>query len=274
MINFVDYQGYGAQINNGFIYGIAIVSALAILAFYLLRSFGIYTLAKRNGIKNAYLAFIPCLWVYLVCKLIGNARFFIGSFSKLAVLICAVFTLGEVLVFVYNFINYFPLIMYFLQGGTITILEAEEQLLINTANDFVNLFDVPAVNVISMIIYYLNVPLELAGIVITVFLYINLFKKFWPEHYILASVLSIMGLFAPFAFAIRKKSAVDFNEYMRQKFNRYNNPYGSHPYGRDRNPYDNQNTQNYNNYRRPEEPFSEFDKGEPFGEFSDKDKKD
>jgi hypothetical protein len=108
--------------------------------------------------------------------------------------------------------------------------------------------------------------------------YIALFRKFWPQHYVLATVLSVLGLFAPFVFAIRKKNAVNFSEYMRSRYNMYytpyGNPYGRPPYGNPYgNPYANPNAEQQT---PPEHPFSEFaergeaNPGDPFEEFSDK----
>ena len=105
--------------------------------------------------------------------------------------------------------------------------------------------------------------LSFITMIIEVTAFICLFKKFWPEHYILAAVLSAMGLFAPFVFAIRKRRAINFAEYIANRY--YRNPYGPNPYGA-------QNVQR----EKPENPFGEFDNKktpeDPFEEFNGKGK--
>lgn len=285
MLNIIDASGYGVSVSRGYVFSIAAVYLAIVLAFYALRSAGLYILAKRQGVKCAWLSFVPCVWIYVVCKLIGNARFFFDSFSRLAVVITILFTASAVLNLLWNFFNYYPITHYYLEGYTVNIVSTAEGLLIKTPDgNFVNHFNTPAINVICNVIRYVSIPLDLISVVITVFAYIALFKKFWPQRYVVASVFSFLGLFAPLVFAIRKKDPVDFSEYVKKRMSYYGNPYGAHPYGRPDNggygagygsPYaGGVNRRN----SEGEEPFSEFDGeksngGEPFDEF-DKDKKE
>ncbi|MBO5068176.1 MAG: hypothetical protein J6C62_07240 [Clostridia bacterium] len=263
------------------------------LAFYVLRSIGVYVLAKRQGIKCKVLAWIPCLWFYVVCKLVGKSRFFGKPIENLALLFVIIFSLSQLFGFVQSFLVNFPLVGNFLQGREILFaqsgLDLEAQGFFEyssgmyVTNDFVNPYGmggIQTVNLILSIIGYVSMFVDLAEIVITISVYFALFRKFWPQHHVLASLLTIfLGLFAPFVFVIRKKEPVNYMEYLRSRYNY--NPY-SNPYG---NPYNNPNSYNnpYNNGqsapKRPEHPFSEFaekdevDPGNPFSEFSDKDNK-
>ena len=122
---------------------------------------------------------------------------------------------------------------------------------------------------------------------------ISLLKKYYAKNYMM---LSFVQLFLPLAryiiiFAVRKNKAVDYNEYMRSRYEEFvrrqqayrGNPYGGAyggPYG---NPYG--NPQNpYGAPQRPQddpfgefsnEPFSDMRNGEekktsaPFGDFSE-----
>lgn len=263
------------------------------LAFYVLRSIGVYTLAKRQGIKCKVLAWIPCLWFYVVCKLVGKSRFFGKPIENLALLFVIIFSLSQAIAFVQSFLVYFPLIGNFLQGREILFAQSgldlgaqgffEYSSGMYVTDEFVNPYGIggiQTVNLILSIIGYVSMFVDLAEIVITISVYFALFRKFWPQHHVLASLLTIfLGLFAPFVFVIRKKEPVNYVEYLRSRYNY--NPY-SNPYG---NPYNNPNSYNnpYNNGqsapKRPEHPFSEFaekdevDPGNPFSEFSDKDNK-
>ena len=92
-------------------------------AFYVLRSIGLYALAKNNGIDHAFVAWIPFAWIYVACKLISETRMFGWSFKNIAVWALIIFSVSGVLDIVYNVLTYFPAVGYFLQGGTITIVE-------------------------------------------------------------------------------------------------------------------------------------------------------
>ncbi len=269
--------------------------ALAVvLAFYVLRSIGLFVLAKRQNVKHAFLAWIPCVWMYTACKLIGNVKVFGRPFAKLALIFCIIFSVAEVLTLVYQALVYFPLVGNFLAGKEICyapyITEADTDFFKNyhqfatnsgiyVTDSFVNPYGVGliTVNRILSVISIISTIVDLASIVIVITVYINLFRKFWPQHYVLASILSVFGVFAPFVFAIRKKDPINYMDYLRSRYNYnpYGNPYGHYgpqggPYGG--NPYGNPHAAP----KAPEHPFEEFadkgevDPGDPFSDFNAK----
>lgn len=229
------------------------------ITFYVLRSIGIYKLAKGQGVKKAFFAWIPCLWMFTACKVIGQTRFFGTTAEKVAVWACVLFSVAVIVPFIAEFLRFFPYVAYYLEGGTLT-LDISQGIVLSAGSDFVNNFDTPAINTIIKILSAFGYILRFAEIFITVSVYIALFRKFWPEHYILAAVLSFFGLFGIFAFAIRNKKAVDFNEYIRRRYYGAGfTPYGNRYYG-----------QGGNGYNGSSAPHGESDDKEPFGEFSDK----
>ncbi|MBO4251875.1 MAG: hypothetical protein J5911_04345 [Clostridia bacterium] len=271
MLNIVLESEEGAVLlNKSIAWGTVILFAAIVAAFYLtfyvLRSIGIYKLAVRQGVDKPFFAFIPCIWIYTACKIIGKARFFGKTMESVAVWICVVFSCASIFTAVFGFLTYFPLVMYYLQGGEVTLMNS---IIYVNEEEFQNLFDIPVINVIRRVIYYLNYLLRIGEIFVTVSVYIALFKKFWPEHYILASVLSFFGLFPIMVFAIRDREEVDFNEYIRNRF--YGAGYTPYGNGGDRNnsrgtPYGNSSDDKNDPFgefsNRPEEPFSEFDDNE------------
>ena len=273
---------FDQDISNGAIIGFAVFVALLYIGFYLLRSFGLYKIAKNRGINKAYLSFIPGVWMFVACKIIGNTNVFGINADKAAVWLTVIFSCAVYLPLISNFLEYFPFAMYYLQGGNIQIISDSTGTYFATGNDFVNLFDTTAINVIIKIIAYAGIFFRLAEIFILITVYIALFKMYWPEHYILGAVLSFFGLFPIIVFAVRNRNAVDFNEYFRQRYyGAGNTPYGGNGYGssdgQNRNYYGAQNGNPYNNQAENNDPFGEFSNRpeEPFGEFSDKnDKKD
>lgn len=254
----------------------------AILAFYVLRSIGLFVLAKRNNVDNAFLAWIPLVWFFIACKLCGKTRFFGKQTEKIALVLTIIFSVSNFLTFATQFLIYFPIAGNFLMGREIMLApsgstvsgfnEFASGIFVNS--DFVNPYGFDGTLVVNQIlnIYsYFSIFLDLAALVITINVYISLFRRFWPQHHMLAGILSILGVFAPFVFAIRNKKPIEYIDYLRSRYNY--TPHGPYygPYG---NPYQNPNgSQNPN--RPPEHPFSEFaergevDPGDPFAEFSD-----
>ena len=93
----------------------------------------------------------------------------------------------------------------------------------------------------------------------------SLLKKYYAKGYML---LSFTQLFIPISryviiFVLRKNKAIDYNVYMRQKYEEYarRNPYGGNPYGYG-NPYGN-NPYGNNPYNRP--PYGQNPYGNPQG---------
>ena len=267
-------NGNYAEIPHGAILSIFVIVLAIALLFYLLRSFGLYKLAARGGVKNAWFSFIPCLWMYTACKIIGKSKLFGKSFESLAIWFFLLFTFAAAIPLTYNGILIGPYIGYLLKGNTVTIVVGANSTTISPMAEYPR-WILTLLDVFSIASYFMRI----AEIFIAVTVYVNLFRKFWPEHYILAAVLSFMGLFGPFVFAIRNRKEVNFAEYIRRRFYSAGYPpYG--PYG----PYGGgQGTPNAGATGEPfgdtseknDDPFGEFsDKpDDPFGEFSDKDGK-
>ena len=275
----------GAIVSNLIVIFSASTVILAALAFYLLRSVGLFVLAKKNGVKLAGLAFIPGVWMFTACKIIGKARIFGMTMEKMAVWFAIVFSISVYLSLLSNFITYFPYIGYYLAGGEIGFISQEGTMYLETGANFVNPFDTQFVSVFLRVIGIFSYLLNIAELFITITVYISLFRKFWPEHYILAAVLSFLGLFPIFVFVIRNKQPVDYMEYIRRRFaNSGYNPYGNYGgqggyganggYGGQNNYGGNDGQSNYGAGNGGGEPFGEFSDrpDEPFGEFSGENK--
>lgn len=263
------------------------VSLAIMLAFYLLRSFGLYSLAKKNNVAKKWIAFIPFFWMYIACKLIKQGNFFNRPYQKIALIIAIVFTAGEVVALAIQIISYFPLFKYLLSGETI-YLSLDELSLVDGYREYMEGGGIlvkddfipygPTLTLMNNILTILNglsTILGIAGTIIEVFVYINLFKNYWPQNYTFAAILSIfIGLFPVLVFVIRNKKAVDFNEYFRSRYTvHYGAPYNPYnPYNNPQNPYGQSGNTQGNG--RPEEPFSNFKPEEPFSEFDNDNKND
>lgn len=296
MISIIYSDDYGVQLSTslGVILAEFIIIAAIVLAFYVLRSIGLMVMAKKVGLSRACVVFswFPILWTFTACKLIGDDKVFGKSFKDLALLFCILFGAFQGINFIVNVIAYFPIIGNVLLGRELYILSfntyeemqsyaisrgLEQTFLsgIYGGSNFVNPYGgaTAAMGTIINVSNYILPILQIVSIVITVTIYINLFKKYRPNHYVLFSILSIFGFFGPFVFAVRKREPVDYMDYVRSRYSYYGSPY--------RNPYGNQyNNPSQDTPRPPETPFEEFaekgevDPGDPFGEFSQEKKDD
>lgn len=253
---------------------LALIPLLVSLTFYVFRAIGVSVLSKKAGVKQYRLAWVPFLWIYPLAKALKNERFIFNTYSKLAFWLTFAFTLAGVITFAYNFLTFFPLAGYYLQGGEVVIKETIDGLTIIPGQNFLNPFDRPFLNAVKTFLGFLcgaNNGIigltEIVSAVITIFMYFAVFRRYWPQNYIWASILSVVGIFPIMIFIIRKRKPLSYQEFIRERMGRFSNPYGPNPYGTPNN--------------RPNEqpsPFSEYETPkkkdeDPFPEFSDKDKR-
>ncbi len=258
--------------------------------FYAFRSIALFKMAKKQGLQKAFLAWIPMLWLYVACKLVGKSKFFNKPFEKIAVWLTLIFSIAQFLMFAYEFFVWFPVIGNYLAGNELWLIAADPSLngVEITLDGLVEIAGTPfygkvgqfvdpyakmgisskALGIVALIFSYSIGILNLACIIITVTLYFALFRKYWPSHFVLGAILSCLGLFPIFVFIIRNKEPMEYTDYLRSRYNTYypnGNPYGGHHH-------------NHVPKDFPPTPFEEFadkdeiDPGDPFAEFSSKDK--
>ncbi len=288
MLTIIAPDGQQASVSPALIWVLVSLAIAVIGAFYALRSVGLYTMAKKRELKHAFIAFIPLVWVYTACKLIGKVRIFGSTFEKLAILFCVIFSLAEVVSFFYELIIYYPVIGNFLVGNELVIVTVTDSDLaaaytsglktiwgnfgVYGGVSYVDPY--PAMGIYPEVLrpllttfQYASMILDLASIIIMISIYINLFRKYYPKHFILFAILSWMGIFAPLVFAVRNRQAVNYQDYLRERYNAWYanaNPYGGQaPNGAP---------------QAPPTPFEEFaekdeiDPGNPFENFDQKSK--
>ncbi len=274
-------------ISNGAIWGAFSVIIAVTLAFYLLRSFALFFISKKAGLKYPFLAWIPLVWIYNAGKLCGDVNFFGSRFKAFVPILTSVFIATGLLSFLHDVLYYYPLIGYFLQGGEIGI--SLEGLVSNPSSYLGNttlivenikypyMYTTKAFGTVMNVTYWIINVLDIVNIVLTVFMYIGIFKKYLPGHYLVSTIFSVFGLFPAFLFAVRKNTPMNYSEYIRK---RYANIYGqSHTNAQSNG--ENQNTSPFEEFADKKEnnqdgPFEEFvdrksvNPDDPFDEFNDK----
>lgn len=288
-------EGFAHEVSPSMILTVLIVSLIVPVAFYVLRSIGLYKLAKRKNFKFAIMAFIPCVWIYVACRLVAESKFFGTTIGKLAIVFTIVFAVAELLTLTYQFLLYFPLVGNYFMGREIFISTDVEYAASQGFKPFwtddnqiwiSESFVYPYKDIYKMVkiingLYYVSMIFDLAYMVIELTVLYNLFRKYWPQRHVLAFVMSVfLGLSGPFIFAIRNKEPMNYMDYLRSRYNSYG-PYGPYGYG-PRGPYNTNNGYGQNgtqaNQAPPRGPFEEYvDKSErvpeePFGQYNQNDK--
>ncbi len=303
MIRFLGGANYGSQdLGLDVIIWAVVGVTLAYAALYVLRSIGLYKLAKAQNFKFKIMAVLPLVWVYVAFRLVGESKYFGKPIAKLAIIFTIILSLAVLINIAYQAIIYYPIVGNLLFNGETKIyIIADQQGFDPTtmglkAYAFIdglfvdkNFID-PYFNISVVVnwlraLSYTGMIFDLASIFIKITLFINIFKKYWPQKTMMASFLSIFFetlLFPIFIFVIRNNKPINYEEYIRKKYQYTRNPYGAYgqggPYG---NPYANHGGEPYgaNPYGEGDSginndnPFNEFDqneKTEPFEEFNDK----
>lgn len=281
MIGIIDDSGK-LPISNGTTIPILVVVLLVLIAFYLLRAFGLSTMAKKSDDKKVnrifYFAFIPFLWVYLAGKLAGSISFFGFRTKNFVLIITIAFVASGVLSLAFNIYCYYPLVKYFLEGNIVYIdLVGSSHGIPYYFNDMfmlekdlgIDLADgtISALNAISIVFNLLQNIAEIGMI----FVYVELFRKYWPRHVWAGSIFSIFGLFPIFVFAVRKNPPVKYSEYI---YNQYRNIYNANNPGENNKPNDDPFADYNRTFNNTSNNFgvNTNKEDDPFSEFSDKDK--
>ena len=73
---------------------LALLGLIVLVVVYGLGSYGLYRMAKNRGIKNAWLAWVPVMGIYLVGAMVDEMTFYGHTFTNLALLTPAVTVVG------------------------------------------------------------------------------------------------------------------------------------------------------------------------------------
>lgn len=268
---------------------IASVIFAAAIALYVLRSIGLYKLAKAQNFGCKFLAYIPLAWIYVAIKLVQEGKFFGVSIKKLILLFTIIVSVAVLINLAYEIVVYYPVAINVLSGKEIYVdiganLATTSQGLtyyvsgIYVGPDFDHIYyDLTAIYTTTKVLTYSGLVFDIMSVFINITIFIGIFKKYWPQKMLIATILSVFveGIAFPiFIFLIRNKKPINYEEYMRKRYQYYRNPYGAYgqggPYGQNshgQNPYQNAGQ------NRTDNPFGEFTdtkKVDPFEEFATK----
>ena len=203
-------------------------AALGTLGVYLILvvfgGIGLSKLAKKQGLKHRWMAFLPFLNTYYAGKLAGETQFFgqkmkrVGLYAMISEIL---YVALQLFVFAAVIISYFP---------EYRTLEVSDGVMTGAANEAMPSWIEPAVTYGNLVAYLL----WFFVIVFFCVLFVAFFRKYYARGPILLAFLSAVLPFRGFTiFAVRNNAPVDYNDYIRRRTQAYmrNNGYNQPPYG-------------------------------------------
>ena len=203
-------------------------AALGTLGVYLILvvfgGIGLNKLAKKQGLKHRWMAFLPFLNTYYAGKLAGETQFFgqkmkrVGLYAMISEIL---YVALQLFVFAAVIISYFP---------EYRTLEVSDGVMTGAANEAMPSWIEPAVTYGNLVAYLL----WFFVIVFFCVLFVAFFRKYYARGPILLAFLSAVLPFRGFTiFAVRNNAPVDYNDYIRRRTQAYmrNNGYNQPPYG-------------------------------------------
>lgn len=265
------FSSYGAWLGTS----LAIAGGLW-AALFVLQGFGLYYMAKRQGLPKRHLAFIPFASTLYMSKIAGQCTFFgrkmkhAGVYALIAQSLCALVCGMMIASQMYLYIGCVEN-MHIVKDVQ---LIGEQEVVVGMRvywtdlvgfEKVINVFYVYGSSILSIF--------ELAYEVLMLVVVIALLRKYAPKNYF---PLSILALFVPLSryimvFALKKRPAIDYEAYMRRRradyihqqqqyYNQFGNPYANQGGQYNPNAQGNPNPQN-NQTPPPSDPFEEFSSG-------------
>lgn len=229
---------------------ISLIAAFAVyLLFVILGGIGLSTMAKKERKGRRWMAFVPILNTWYAGYVAGEARFF-GKKVKRAGLYAMLFEIAVVL---------FGILAVFSEALT-CLYPAAENFTAPSGEVYQTLVaDVANMPVAFRWMFEGEVWITVAQLVADAgfllflcILFLALFRKYYARNPGLFTFLAVISLRGPLLFAVRKNTPVDYDMYLRKRFERrfqgypgQGGPYAGGPQEPSQTP-------------RPEEPFSDF----------------
>lgn len=240
--------------------------------YYLLRSFGLYKMAKKRGVNNPALCFVPFYALFMISKLRSdcNALKKHSFYPIVAVSAIGLYVLCSVVLD-----SVFSLRIF------VMLAEAEKT---NPSGAYLTAEMFSYYTALSDVLSQVMSIVKLVYIVFMAMLYCDLYRTYAPfkakTHTTLSVLFAVITgsslLYGAFTLALSGKTAINYDEILEKR--RIYFGYGGNPYSG--NDYRRNNNGGQNGVDGQSDPFSDFsdngntDSGNPFGEFSDNHGKD
>lgn len=197
-----------------------IVGGVCYLVLFGLEAAALYTIAKKGGYKNKWMAFVPFFNTYYIGVLSDKNKLFnvkIKTFSLVLAIIevayAAIKTLSLVaLTTLFNGGYLEPIFVDIpITNGTMPIFTGSYSISENLPAEL---------NWVSWVYSdmanYIEPIIDIADIVLSVFVISSFYRTYAPSRYLLYTVFAVLfPINAIFMFCVRNKPAVNYTQYMR-----------------------------------------------------------
>lgn len=223
---------------------IALVGILSLKAVcFIFKGFGLYYIAKKEGISKPYFAFIPFVSYYLLGKIVGKVKVFGYHVKNLGLITMILMLVSSATSFLFDFLMYKDNIIALIETGHIGILPD------NYGSVWVDV-------VLSMINAVSNILLIIAE----VFLIMTFFMYYGKKNQLAFSLLSIFfePLFGILVFVVRKEKRFDYSQYMKMRFDSYNANRSGGGFNNPQSPFTREEKSPFENYES-QNPYKEYE---------------
>ncbi len=230
-----------------------ITSGLVTIVGFLLKAIAIFIMAKNQGLKNKWFAFVPFLNYVLLGKIVGPIRIFNVRLNN-AGLWMAITTFSMEVMYAFLNLGYYAYVLETLYP--ISIMPSSE-------------FGIAWFNgegILYFIVKMLVSILSIVEIFLSVSLIFAVFRKYAPERMFLYGIISVFFefFFGVLLLMVANKKPVDYDSYIRKiREQQARNTYYGGGFNAYQNPY----------YKKPEQeenPFPEFENGNQNNKNEDK----
>ena len=210
-----------------------LVGGLCFLVVYVFEAIGLYTIAKREGYGNKWMAFVPFFNLYYIGVCSHKNKVYAFDAKKFAI-ICVAVELLLVSGYVLYYVSAFKVWDYIYWEHTTV-----GDVIFTTAAGFSGLPDSMAW--MGWIYQYLNdyvlYWIELIFIIVKLLLLMSFFKTYSASHYLMFSFVgALLPLTGILIYAVRNNKAINYADYIRRlrerEYRIYQQQYGNYnPYG-------------------------------------------
>lgn len=209
------------DVYNKYLWVSLLIGAVCYLVVYGFKAAGLYTIAKREGYKNRWMAFVPVLSSYYIGVLSEKNKVF-GAKPKYVSL---VYALAEFVYIVLQALLIAATICLFSGSCDIVARYDEYATTAGTISVFSGNYTfnyVPDNLVWALWIFtyfsdYFITIADLVCVVLQVFVLTSFFRTYSPSKYVLFTVLSVLfPLQGVFIFCVRNNRGINYGQYLKE----------------------------------------------------------
>ncbi len=270
-MDFFQYASAVSKFGGGLLMSL-LIGALCFAIVFIFEGVALFIIAKREGYKNRWMAFVPFFNTYYIGVCAQKNKFYNIDAKKIGLAV-AIFELVLVIGYILLFVS-----SYLVNDYVYVVTETDKWGL--TYESYQLSPDLPAnLNWAAWIFTYLDLILSVAELVyllLEVFLFLCFFQTYACRRYLLFTLTSIIfPIQGILFFIVRNNRGVNYREFVKrerekmyqqyqQQQNFYQNPYNQNPYNRNYNDGYGNGTQSDNPNNQtgrsspPEDPFGDL----------------